>query len=66
VQPEIAAPLAKNATVPEGATELAETVAVNITAWLVLAGEGFGVASDVVVGVEVALPTTVAVTLLLA
>jgi hypothetical protein len=64
VQPEIAEPLAEKATIPEGATELVETVAVNITGWLVLAGDGFGAASDVVVGVDEALPTTVAVTLL--
>jgi hypothetical protein len=62
--PEITLPPTENATVPDGATELVETVAVNVTCWLVLAGDGLGAANDVVVVREPAEPTTVAVTLL--
>ena len=65
VQPYIGVPLAENATVPDGATlplVFVITVAVRVTFWLVAVGDGFGVASVVVVGVEPL--TTVAVTLL--
>jgi hypothetical protein len=48
-QPEMVVPLAENATVPDGVAELVDTVAVSMTAWLVLAGDGFGVARVVVV-----------------
>jgi hypothetical protein len=59
--------LAEKATVPAGATlpfVFVATVAVRVTAWLVIAGDGLGVASVVVVGVALAPPTTIAVTLL--
>lgn len=65
-QPEIVPALSENATVPAGATEPAfwvDTVAVNVTAWLVRAGDGLGAASVVWVDVVVAPETTVAVTL---
>jgi hypothetical protein len=65
VQPEIGVPFAENATVPAGAMVLlvfVATVAVRVTFWLVLADDGPGVASVVVVGVVPL--TTVAVTLL--
>jgi hypothetical protein len=65
VQPEIAAALPEKATVPVGAgapVPVVVTVAVSVTVWLVLEGDGFGVASVVVVGVTA--PRTVAVTLL--
>ena len=52
MHPEICVPLAENATAPDGATELVETVAVRVTDWLVLAGAGFGVANDVVVATD--------------
>jgi len=48
--------LAEKATVPAGVTLpllFVATVAVRETAWLVIAGDGFGVASVVVVGVAV-------------
>ena len=63
VQPAIGAPVAEKATVPDGATSVfVVTVAVSVTGWLVLAGDGFGGASVVVVCVVPV--TTVAVRLL--
>jgi hypothetical protein len=67
VQPEIAAPVAEKVTVPAGATvplPLVVTVAFSATAWLVVAGDGLGVASPVVVDSDVVPPGTVAMTLL--
>ena len=60
VQPAIGAPAAEKATAPDGATSaFVVTVAVSVTGWLVLAGDGFGGASVVVVCVVPV--TTVAV-----
>ena len=56
-QPEITVPLAEKATVPAGVTlplVFVATVAVRETDWLVVAGDGLGVARAVVVGVGVA------------
>ncbi len=64
VQPGIAVPPDANATVPAGVTVpllVVVTVAVRVTGWLVVAVDGLGAASAVMVGVVPL--TTVAVTL---